>query len=105
MVWSRLALAAAHGLCGMLRARAACSLVDAAIAISCGLLVVLFAPLLASLGTRLNTLDGNARRRFPIAARGRLKLGRLGAGGIMGGVPMLFFGGGPGSVDRHEESM
>jgi hypothetical protein len=58
---SRLALAAARGLCGMLRARAACSLVDATIAISCGLLVALFAPLLVGLGTRLNTLDGNAQ--------------------------------------------
>jgi hypothetical protein len=97
---SCLALAAAHGLCGALRARATCSLIDATVIIDCGLLVVLFVPLLAGPGTLLGTLDSDARRRFPAATLGRSKMGHLGTGGMMGGDAMTFFGGALGSIGR-----
>jgi hypothetical protein len=85
-------------------------LVDATIAIDCGLLAVLFAPLLACLGAFLDTLDGNAGRRFPAADRGWLKSCRLGTGGVMGGEATPSFGGalGRASVDAwrgHENAL
>jgi hypothetical protein len=85
------------------RAGAACSLVDAVAIIGCGLLVALFVPLLAGLGTLLGTLDGDARRRFLAAARGQSKLGRHGAGDMMGGDATPFFGGALGSIGRRVE--
>jgi hypothetical protein len=57
---SYLALVVARGLYGMIGAGATCSLVDATVAIDCGLLAVLFVPLLAGLGAFLVTLDGDA---------------------------------------------
>jgi hypothetical protein len=82
------------GLCGTLHARAACSLVDAVVVVGRGILATLFAPLLIGLGT----MNGDTRRHFPIAARGRSKLGRFGASGVMGGDATPFFGGALGSI-------
>jgi hypothetical protein len=67
--WSCLALASARGLCGTLRARATCLLVDANIIIGCDLLAALFVPLLAGLGTLLGTLDGDASPLLPRVGR------------------------------------
>jgi hypothetical protein len=55
-VWSCLALAVARSVFG---AGTACLLVDATVIVGCGLLTVLFAPLLAGLNTLLNALDGD----------------------------------------------
>jgi hypothetical protein len=89
----RLVLAAAHNLCGELYTGASCSFVDATIVNDRGLLVSLSAPILATLGTVLGILGGDIRRRSPAAARDRVKLGHLGADGMMGGDAEPFFGG------------
>jgi hypothetical protein len=61
------ALAIAHGVfCDS----AACLLVDAAVIVDCVLLMVWFAPLLASLNAHLGVLDGDAGRRFPTTTQG-----------------------------------
>jgi hypothetical protein len=57
---SCLALALARGLCSVISAGATPSLIDATASIECGLLVMLFAPLLAGLGAFLGTLESDA---------------------------------------------
>jgi hypothetical protein len=82
---SCLVLVVAHSLHGVFRTGAAYLLIDATIIISCGLLVALFMPLLASLNALLGALDGDVGRHLLAAARGRLKLDRLSAGSVRGG--------------------
>jgi hypothetical protein len=101
--WSCLVLAVAHDLRSMFCTGAACLLVDAAVVVSCGLLMVLFVPLLAGLNALLSALDGNARQRFPAATWGRLKLGLLSADGTRGADIAPSFGGVSRGVDRHAE--
>jgi hypothetical protein len=60
LVRSCLMLASARGLCGALDSRADCSLIDATVVASYGLLAVLFALLLSGLGGLLGTLNGEA---------------------------------------------
>jgi hypothetical protein len=79
---------------------ATCSHIDDTAIISCGLLVALFAPLLASPSTHLSALDGDAGRHFPAATWGWSKLGCHGAGGVMGGNTMPFFGGALASIGQ-----
>jgi hypothetical protein len=76
------------------------SLIDAAVTVGCGLLVVLFVPLLDGLGGFLSTLDGEAGRRFPATDQGWLKSCRLGTGGVMGGEATPSFGGALGGISR-----
>jgi hypothetical protein len=102
--WSCLALVVARGLRDVFHAGTACLLIDVAIVIGCGLLMALFMPLLTSLNALLGILDGNAERRFLAAARSRLKLGRLSAGGARGGDVTPSFGGASGGIDRHTEA-
>jgi hypothetical protein len=90
---SCLVLAVTHGLCGMIGTGAIRSLIDAAVAVGCGLLVALIAPLLAGLGALLSTLDCYTERCFPAADHGWLKSCRLGTDGVMGGDAMPSFGG------------
>jgi hypothetical protein len=74
----------AYGLCGVLRARAACLLIDVAAVVDHGLIAALFAPFLASLGILLGTLDCGSERRLPVTAWYRSKpcgLGMVGGGG------------------------
>jgi hypothetical protein len=88
-------------------ARATHPLVNATIVNGCGLLATLFVPLLASLGTLLGTLDGDAEQHIPTADRGWLKSCCLGTTGMMGGDATLSFCGALGaSVNtwRHHES-
>jgi hypothetical protein len=85
---SCLVLAVTHGLCGMIGTGAIRSLIDAAVAVGCGLLVALIAPLLAGLGALLSTLDCYTERCFPAADHGWLKSCRLGTDGVMGGDAM-----------------
>jgi hypothetical protein len=42
--------------------------IGAIVFVSCGLLVALLAPFLASLGSRLSSLDDNVGRHCPVAA-------------------------------------
>jgi hypothetical protein len=57
--WTRLVHASDHNLGDVFYARAICSLVDAAVVISCGLLAILFAPLPTATGTLLRILGGD----------------------------------------------
>jgi hypothetical protein len=97
---SCLVLAIAHSLYGVIGAGAARSLVDAAVAISCGLLVTLFAPLLAGLGALLSTLDGDARRCFPAADRVWLMSCHIGTCGVMRGDATPSFSGALGGIGQ-----
>jgi hypothetical protein len=104
---SCLALAISHSLCSVFGARATHPLVNATIVNGCGLLATLFVPLLASLGTLLGTVDGDAEQHNPTADRGWLKSCCLGTTGMMGGDATLSFCGALGaSVNtwRHHES-
>jgi hypothetical protein len=56
---TRLVHAGDHNLGDVFYARAICSLVDAAVVISCGLLAILFAPLPTAIGTLLRILGGD----------------------------------------------
>jgi hypothetical protein len=76
---SCLAHAIAHDIHDRFITGAACLLIDVAVVIGCGFLMGLFAPLLAGLNALLSALAGDDGWRFPTAARGRLKLGRLSA--------------------------
>jgi hypothetical protein len=81
----------------------ACLLVDVDVVVGCGLLTLLFAPLLASLNALLGALDGDAGRRFPATAQGRLKLGCLFADGARGSDIVPSFGDASGGIGRHAE--
>jgi hypothetical protein len=59
----------------------------------CGLLIVLLAPLLSTLGTLLGILDDDVRRCFLTAAWDRVKLGHLFADGVPGGDAAQLLGG------------
>jgi hypothetical protein len=99
----RLRLAAIHDLYDVIRAGAACSLVGATVIIGCGLLAMLLAPFLASLGSLLGSLDGDIGRRRLAAAQGRLELGRHGADGVMGDDAAPFFSGALRGICRRVE--
>jgi hypothetical protein len=74
-----LSLAAAYDRCGVLRAGAACLLIDAAIVVGHGLLTALFVPLLATLRTLLSIRDSDV---------GRCSLLLLGAGPSWAGLSL-----------------
>jgi hypothetical protein len=98
--WPHLELATARDLHGMLHARAAYLLVDSTIIVGHGLLVALFAPLIAAHGSLHCILDGKVRWCSPATARGRAKLGHLGADVMSSGDAASFFRGAHGaSVD------
>jgi hypothetical protein len=80
-----LVLAVDHSLHSVFCTGTAYLLIDATIIISCGLLMALFTPLLASLNALLGALDGDAGRHLLAVARGRLKLGHLSASSMRGG--------------------
>jgi hypothetical protein len=88
--WPRPMLDVVCNLHDALSTEATCSLLDAAIILSCSLLAALFAPLLVIPGTPLSLLGGDVGRRSSTAARGWAKLGRLGADGVMGDDAALF---------------
>jgi hypothetical protein len=68
VVWGRFFEEVLEVVCGRsCLALIATSLIDDSAIISCGLLVALFAPLLAGPGTHLGALDGDVGRRFPAA--------------------------------------
>jgi hypothetical protein len=90
-----LALAILRGLYGLIGAGAALSLVDAIVTVCCGLLAVLFAPLLVGLGT----LDSDTGRCSTIADQGWLKLCYLGTDGMTGVEAMSSFSG---ALGRHQ---
>jgi hypothetical protein len=96
-------LAISRDLRDMFCTGAACLLIDATVIIGCGLLMVLFVPLLAGLNALLNALDGDVGWRFPAVARGRLKLGHLSPGGARGGDIAPSFDGASGGIGRHME--
>jgi hypothetical protein len=102
---SYLALAIACGLCSVIGTGATRLLIDATIDVSCGLLVVLLAPLLASLGCLLSTLDGDAGQCFPTADWGWSKSRRIATGGVMGGDSVSSFGGALGGLSQHVEGL
>jgi hypothetical protein len=91
--WPCLAPATAHGLRSVLRAGITCSLIDASIVVSRGLLAALFAPFLATLGALLGILNGDVERCSPAVAWGRAKLDCFGADDMKGGDAMPFFDG------------
>jgi hypothetical protein len=99
--WSCLALAVSRVLCGMFHVGAACLLIDAAIVVSCVLMIALFAPLLTGLNALLGAPDGDTGRRIPTATWGRLKLGRLIVGSARSGDVTLSLSGACGGIRRH----
>jgi hypothetical protein len=102
---SYLALAIACGLCGVIGTRATHLLIDAAVYVGCGLLAVLLAPLLASLGCLLGTLDGDVGQCFPTADWGWSKSRRIATGGVMGGDSVSSFGGALGGLGQRVEGL
>jgi hypothetical protein len=101
--WSCLALAIDCDLHVVFDAGTACLVIDNAVIVDRALLMMLFAPLLAGLNTLLGALDCDARWHFSTADWGRLKLGRLSAGGARGGDIAPSFGGASGAIGRHAE--
>jgi hypothetical protein len=101
--WSCLVPAIARDLHDVFDAGTACLVVDAAVIVDRALLTMLFAPLLAGLNTLLGALDCDARWRFSTADWGRLKLGRLSAGGARGGDIAPSFGDASGGIGRYAE--
>jgi hypothetical protein len=93
----RLMLATAHNSHDVHHTRVICSLVVATITIGRGhdLPRLLLAPLLAALGALPGVLDGSISRHFPVVAQGRLKLGCLIAGDVLGGDTVQLPGGVP----------
>jgi hypothetical protein len=91
---SHLMLAATYDDRGACHVGATRLIVDAIVLVGrgCGLLMALLAPLLASLGALLDILYDDARRNFPIAASGRVKLGRLSADGVLDDDAMQLLG-------------
>jgi hypothetical protein len=86
---------------------AACLLAITTVTISrgCGLFKTLLAPLPATLGTLPSILDGDVEQCLPAVARGRAKLGRLAAGGILGGDATQLVSGVPDVVGRCQEGL
>jgi hypothetical protein len=66
---------------------------------------MLLASLLATLGALLGVLDGGVGRRLPTLAQGWVKLGRLVAGGVLGGDAAHLLGSVPIGVGRCLEGL
>jgi hypothetical protein len=87
--------------------RAARLLVVATIVVDrgCGLLKMMLAPFPTALGTFPSVLDGDVRWCLPAVAWGPAKLGRLAAGGILGGDVAQLLGGIPEDISQCMEGL
>jgi hypothetical protein len=99
--WSFLTLAAACDSHDAHHTGAACLLAIAIIVVGrgCGLMQTLLAPLPTALGALHDILGGNVGQHLLVIARGRVKLGCLIAGGVLGGDTAQLLGGVPQGID------